>query len=130
MFIYTSHTENTAKSKKSCYAAILYYSLDFYLNKRVTLSRTQGRLRDGVRVEEWLAMVDFDTIPLSLSFQVNRLSLTTDYIYINLVYTASFTYFPCYFPLISTKDLPCGILVQILPGGRDVFNSKPKFFLP
>ena len=36
----------------------------------------------GVSVEEWLSMVDFDTIRLQPSFQSNRLCLTIVIVYV------------------------------------------------
>jgi hypothetical protein len=72
MLFYTVHTARATESKQSFCFPPLHYTSNLNLNKRVT----QSRQPVGGRVEEWLVMVDFDTIRLSLTFQANRLCLT------------------------------------------------------
>jgi hypothetical protein len=40
----------------------------------------------------------------------------------------SFIYSHFSFNPLLTKDLPCGILANALPGRRELINHKPKFF--
>jgi len=100
MFIYTTHTARTAKRElqQSCNNVFLPFRHLFYVCF-LTLTPSLPLLVGEGR-EGWGKRYDCLFIPN------NTISQTI--------------------PL--TKDLPCGVLANAQPGGRELINNKPKFY--
>ena len=119
MFIYTTHTASTAESKQSFLLKAFpttYFQMFFTPSCKVRL-RSPEHCRRTSRSLEYV---------ISPTSRRGFASPQCDCIY-RAVSPSFVRMNSADFHLLLTKDLPCGIPANALPGRRDVFNINLNF---